>query len=181
MNSESLKPHSKRIYIIVQLISVIISLGLFFLIYGETGTEIVADHWSKALPDLNAFLNTLTTCLLIFGYINIKKGNKETHIKFMLTATLMSALFLGSYVTYHFYQGDTKFLGTGLIRPIYFSILITHVLLSIINLPMILLTLWFALTKDLERHKKFAKITFPIWLYVSVSGVLVYLFLKFQN
>jgi putative membrane protein len=181
MSDTSKIPSENRVYIIVQLVSLVIAAALFYIIYSENGVQVGEGHWSKSLSGINALLNTLTACLLVFGFIQIKKGNKENHIKFMLSATMMSALFLISYVTYHFYQGDTKFIAVGWIRPTYFFILITHILLSIVNLPMILLTLWFAFTSKHEKHKKFARITFPIWLYVSVTGVLVYLFLKFFN
>ena len=175
------KSQNKKIYLIVQLLSLVIAAALVWLIYFQTGPTVGISHWSKNLPSLNAFLNTMTSCLLIFGYIQIKKGHKETHKKVMMTAVFVSVLFLVSYVTYHFDQGDTKFMGTGLLRISYFFILITHIILSIVNLPLVLLTLWFALTEKHEKHKKFARITFPIWLYVSATGVLVYLFLKFLN
>lgn len=139
------------------------------------------EHWSKNLNDLNVMLNSLTTCCLIFGYWQIKKGNKEIHIKAMLSAFGISILFLTSYLTYHYFHGDTKFVASGLVRPLYFFILITHVILSIVNLPLVLTTMFFAFKKNHEKHKKFAKITLPIWLYVSVSGILVYLFLEFLN
>ena len=168
----------KRVYLCVQVISVLLAAFLFWVIYSNHGIVVTDGHWSKSLPLLNATLNTLTSCLLIFGFIQIKKGHKETHIKLMLSATFVSALFLISYVTYHFYQGDTKFLQVGLIRTVYFFILISHILLSIINLPLIMLTLWFAFQKNHEKHKKFARITLPIWLYVFITGVLVYLFLN---
>jgi putative membrane protein len=172
------KKNHNKIYLCVQVLSVVIAAFLFWVIYSDHGLVVNDGHWSKSLPLINATLNTLTACLLIFGLIQIKKGHKETHIKIMLSATLVSTLFLISYVTYHFYQGDTKFLQVGLIRSLYFFILISHILLSIINLPLILLTLWFAFQKNYDLHKKFARITFPIWLYVSISGVLVYFFLN---
>ena len=181
MNEISNSPSKKRVYIVVQVVSAIIAAILFYIIYSEQSIEVTSEHWSRYLVDLNALLNTLTACLLIFGFIQIKKGNKLNHIRLMLSAVMLSAFFLFSYVTYHYYQGDTKFLAIGWIRPTYFLILISHIFLSIINLPLILLTLWFAVIKEHEKHKKFARITFPIWLYVSVTGVLVYLFLKFLN
>lgn len=170
-----------KVYFIVQMLSLVIAAALVWLIYFQQGPVVAITHWSKSLPSLNAFLNTMTACLLVFGYIQIRKGHRETHKKVMILAVVVSALFLISYVTYHYFQGDTKFIAQGWIRPTYFFILITHIVLSIVNLPLILLTLWFAFTGKDEKHKKFAKITFPIWLYVSVTGVLVFLFLKFLN
>ncbi len=175
------KGPGQRPYLTVQLLSLGITLFLVWLIYFKSSPELGEFHWSRKLPDLNAFLNTLTSCLLVLGLRQIKKGHVETHKKVMLSALFTSALFLISYILYHYFHGDTQFVGVGLLKMTYFFILISHIILSIINLPLILLTLFFAFKQNHEKHKKFAKITFPIWLYVSVSGVLVYLFLKFLN
>jgi putative membrane protein len=100
------------------------------------------------------------------------------HKRFMLTATVFSTLFLVSYITYHFFHGDTIFRGHGWIRPAYFFILISHIGLSIVALPVILATLWYALGNQFQIHRRIARWTFPIWLYVSVTGVIVYVLLK---
>ena len=99
-------------------------------------------------------------------------------MRFMIAAVTFSSLFLVSYITHHYLHGDTPFPGMGLIRPVYFTILITHVTLSVVVLPMIFTTFFFALTKQFMFHKKIARITFPIWLYVSITGVVVFLLLK---
>jgi putative membrane protein len=99
----------------------------------------------------------------------------------MIPAVVCSALFLVSYVIYHSYQGDTKFLGTGWIRPTYFFILISHIILSVVVVPMILSTLFFSATRRFQAHRKIARWTYPIWLYVSITGVTVYLFLRWLN
>jgi putative membrane protein len=99
-------------------------------------------------------------------------------MRFMLSATAFSALFLVSYITYHYFHGDTKFPAHGWIRPVYFFILITHISLSMVALPLILGTLWWALRSEFRFHKKIARWTFPIWLYVSVTGVIVYFVLR---
>ena len=99
----------------------------------------------------------------------------------MLTAVGTSGLFLVSYIVYHYFQGDTKFTNPGAIKYFYFFILISHIFLSVINVPAVFITLYHAANKNFDKHKRFAKWTFPIWLYVSVTGVLVYLFLKFLN
>jgi putative membrane protein len=96
----------------------------------------------------------------------------------MLTATVFSALFLTSYIVYHSFHGDTPFPGHGWIRPVYFFILITHIGLSMVALPLILAALWYALRNEFPFHRRVARWTFPIWLYVSVTGVIVYFFLK---
>src|ERR1700736_5080985 len=100
-------------------------------------------------------------------------------MRFMLTATVFSALFLVSYVTYHFFHGDTKFQGHGWIRPAYFLILISHIGLSMVALPLILGALWFGLRSQFQFHRRIARWTFPIWLYVSVTGVIVYVLLQY--
>ena len=99
----------------------------------------------------------------------------------MFSATFTSALFLVSYITYHHFHGDTKFVAVGTIRPIYFGILISHILLSAIQVPLILSTLYLALTRKFVKHKKIARITFPIWLYVSVTGVVIFIMLSQFN
>jgi putative membrane protein len=99
-------------------------------------------------------------------------------MRFMLTATMFSALFLVSYITYHFFHGDTKFPGHGWVRPAYFFILISHIGLSIVALPLILATLWYGLRNQFHFHRRIARWTFPIWLYVSATGVIVYALLK---
>jgi len=96
----------------------------------------------------------------------------------MILATFSSALFLISYLLYHYYHGDTKFPGQGIIRPVYFFILITHIITSILVVPLIFTTLFFAASKRFEKHRRIARWTYPIWLYVSITGILVYLLLK---
>ena len=175
MNSE------KTAYGIIGFLSAAVIGFLFWLIYFKTGAEVNAQGWVSYLPATNAVFNTLTSIFLVTGYVAIKGNNIVFHKKLMLAATASSALFLVSYVTYHHFQGDTKFLATGMIRPIYFFILITHILLSIFQVPLILATLYLAFTKKFEKHKKVAKVTFPIWLYVSITGVLIFIILKFFN
>jgi putative membrane protein len=129
------------------------------------------------LPHLNALLNTTSAILLITGYRFIRKGRIAAHRNCQVSAVITSTLFLISYVTYHFYHGDTRFLGQGIVRPIYFAILISHVCLAIVILPLVLITLLRALRGDFLRHRRIARWTLPIWLYVSVTGVIVYLML----
>ena len=109
------------------------------------------------------------------GVLAIVKGNEARHKAFMISALGFSALFLVSYLFYHHFHGDTPFLAEGIIRPIYFAILISHIGLTFFVLPLILVTVYFALTRQLPSHKKIAKWTFPLWMYVSVSGVLIYI------
>ena len=129
------------------------------------------------LPHLNAFLNATSAVLLIAGYRFIRKLRVDAHRKCQVSAVITSALFLISYLTYHYYHGDTRFLGQGIVRPFYFTILITHVILAIVIVPLVLITVYRAARGDFIRHKKIARWTLPLWLYVSVTGVIVYLML----
>ncbi len=129
------------------------------------------------LPLINACLNFLSTVFLMSGFIAIKKGNTELHKKLMVTAFITSGLFLACYLYYHFTQGHFKFTGDGTLKVIYFIILVPHILLAMIMLPMILMTFKHAFKGDFIKHKKLAKVTFPIWLYVSFTGVILYLYI----
>lgn len=130
-------------------------------------------------PKFNATLNTGTSLCLIFGLIFIKMKHKNLHKLAMLTALLLSCIFLVSYLFYHTFKAeDTKFGGEGLIRYVYYFILLTHIVLAAIILPFVLKTFSFALiTKEFDKHKKWARWTYPFWLYVSITGVLIYIFL----
>lgn len=152
---------------------------LLWWIYAKERADAQGLAWVSYLPYLNCALNALTSMLLVMGIFFIKRGEKILHRNTMISAGVVSAVFLCSYLTYHHFQGDTKFLGTGFIRPIYFFILITHIILSMVQVPLILATFTFAALGRWQQHKKVAKVTFPIWLYVSVTGVLIFLFLKF--
>ena len=131
-------------------------------------------HW---LPTVNASLNATASVFLITGYLMIRRRRIEAHKRCMLAALLTSALFLTSYLTYHYYVGSNPFPGIGWIRPVYFTILISHVILAVAVLPLALFTVWQAWNERFARHKKIARWTLPIWLYVSVTGVIVYLML----
>lgn len=174
----SQNPADRFAYALIGLVSAIILAFLFWLIYFKEAA-VSTLSFSAELPHLNALLNAITTALLITGYVFIKKGLKKAHILTMLTATATSGLFLISYIIYHHFQGDTPFLGEGWIRPVYFFILITHIVLSMGMVPMVFATLYQAARKNYVAHKKIARITFPIWLYVSVTGVMIYFLLHF--
>lgn len=129
------------------------------------------------LPHLNAFLNTSSAVLLLAGYSFIRRGKISAHKRCQLSALTASILFLISYLTYHYFHGATRFPGQGIARPIYFTILISHTILAIVIVPLVVVTLTRALRGDFQRHRRIARITLPLWLYVSVTGVLVYLML----
>ena len=129
------------------------------------------------LPHVNAFLNSTSTVFLVIGFLMIRMRRIRAHLKCQLAAVLASTLFLISYLTYHYYHGDTRFLGQGIVRPFYFAVLITHVILAMVIVPLVLITLYRAWRSDFTRHKRIARWTLPIWLYVSVTGVIVYVML----
>lgn len=181
-NSEAQVSDDKNVFVIIGILSFSVIAFLIWLIYFKPGADLAGEiPWVSALPVLNAFLNTLTSIFLITGLTFIKQNRIDWHKKAMFGATGTSALFLVSYIAYHHFHGDTKFVATGLIRPIYFGILISHILLSALQVPLILSTLYLALTKKFVRHKKVARVTFPIWLYVSITGVLIFIMLRWFN
>ena len=126
------------------------------------------------LPSLNAGLNATSALLIILGVILIRQGAWTGHALCMCLALGTSTLFLISYLTYHYFHGATPFPGQGWIRPVYFTILISHTILAVAIVPLVMLTLVRALKSQFERHVKIARLTFPIWLYVSVTGVVIY-------
>lgn len=135
------------------------------------------------LPAVNAALNGLSAVFLTLGFVFIKRGNKIMHRNCMIGAFGTSVVFLGCYLTYHGYralvlhQGPTRFLEPAWFRPIYLTILLTHTLLAAVIVPLILVTLWRAKKQNFAAHKKIARWTWPLWLYVSVTGVVIYLLL----
>lgn len=169
-----------RAFLIANLSISGIAVGfLFWLIYMRQGG---GESSSLAfLPAVNATLNGLSAILLVRGWFAIKAGNRPLHAFCQKSAFVVSALFLVCYIIHHSLHGDSRFAGTGMVRGVYFFILISHILLSIVALPMILATFFYALSSRLETHRKLARWTFPIWLYVSVTGVLVFAFLKIYN
>lgn len=129
------------------------------------------------LPHVNACLNGTSAVLLFTGYTFIRSRNVAVHRACQLAALGVSLLFLASYLTYHYNHGATRFQGAGIVRPIYFTILTTHTILAIVIVPLVILTFYRALRNDFARHRRIARITLPLWLYVCVSGVIVYLML----
>ncbi|MBM3807859.1 MAG: DUF420 domain-containing protein [Acidimicrobiia bacterium] len=129
------------------------------------------------LPALNATLNLISTCLLVTGWVLIKRGERQKHRYCMIGALIVSALFLTSYVIYHWQVGSVPFTGTGWIRVVYFSVLIPHVTLAAAIVPPVLITASRGLSAKYDSHRRIARWTLPLWLYVSVTGVIVYLML----
>jgi uncharacterized membrane protein YozB (DUF420 family) len=129
------------------------------------------------LPAVNATLNALSGILLLIGYLLIRRGRIQQHRRVMIAAFVTSSLFLVFYLTYHAEVGSVRFTRQGFVRPLYFSILITHVVLAAAVLPLAIVTLSRGLKKRYPRHRAIARWTFPIWMYVSITGVLVYVLL----
>jgi putative membrane protein len=150
---------------------------LLWLLYLHHASADFAGRW-MFLPALNAILNGLCAIALCVGFYFIKNRNREAHRMSMLLAFAFSSLFLISYIVNHALHGDTIFPGHGPVRTLYLSILGSHILLSIVALPMVLTTFFFSLTGRFAMHRRIARFTFPIWLYVSLTGVVVFVFLK---
>jgi putative membrane protein len=153
---------------------------LFWLIYFKPAAQTDAG-WVTHLPLVNAIFNSLAAISLVGGWVAIRRQRRDIHLGFMLSAVAFSALFLVSYITYHHFHGDTKFLAEGWVRPVYFGILISHIVFSMVALPMVLGTLYQAARGRFGAHRRIARWTLPLWLYVSVTGVLVFAFLRLFN
>jgi putative membrane protein len=151
---------------------------LFWLIYAVEGGG--GSRWGF-LPAANAAFNALSAAAVVTGLYHIRRGNRRAHGLSMGVALGASALFLAGYILHHSLHGDTRFLTQGWLRPTYFLILISHIVLSIAVLPLVLTTVFFAATRRWPSHRALARWTYPVWLYVSVTGVLVFVFLRFLN
>jgi len=174
-NINSKSPYNKSIAFILG-ISAFLFLFLLWLIYFQkplnTGFNM------GFLPTLNALLNSSSAVLIVIGVLAVRKKRVALHKKSMFAAFASSSAFLFSYMVYHFTHGHTPFSGEGVIRILYFTILISHIVLCAVVLPMILTSLYFVLTNRISSHRKIAKWTFPLWLYVSLTGILIYFFLR---
>jgi putative membrane protein len=162
---------------IVVVSAVAVSFLLWLLYVHQASAQFAGKY--VFLPALNAVLNGLAAIALCTGFYFIKTGNRRAHRTSMLTAFAFSSLFLVSYIVNHALHGDTRFPpGHPAIRTVYLSILSSHIFLSIVALPLVLITFFFSLTGRLPMHKRIARYTFPIWLYVSVTGVIVFVLLQ---
>lgn len=154
-------------------VSAIASAFLAWLVYFHQPAD-VAGTQLAFLPALNAVLNTCCTVALLFGLSYIRRREIIRHRNSMFAAFLFSSLFLVTYITNHALHGDARFHGQGAVRSFYFTLLISHILLSVVALPMILITFFLSLSGRFPLHRRVARVTYPIWLYVSVTGVIVY-------
>lgn len=166
----------KAIYVIIT-VSVVAFGFLVWLLYFKSTADYTPD-FVYMLPGVNATFNSIATLFIILGFWMIKARNFKRHMQFMLTAFVFSAFFLVSYVIYHNFVGHTPFPGEGAIRPVYFTILISHIVLSAAVVPLVLSSFYFAFAGKFITHRKVSKLTFPIWLYVSVTGVVIYIILN---
>jgi len=160
------------------ILSISAGLLLFLVWFIYFKTPFHSDQqWVSTLPTVNASLNLISLCFMIAGIVAIKNKHKARHKQHMLCAVCSSALFLIGYLLYHHFHGDTLYMGEGIMRLTYFFILISHIILTIVALPLILLTVTYGLLDKTDTHKKIARYTFPIWVYISVTGILIYLIL----
>jgi putative membrane protein len=175
MKSNNLEQKFNKVIIIISILIPVIVALLFTVKLKDYGYRVEPLSF---LPPIYATINGLTAIVLIGGVIAIKKGKRALHERLMTSAIALSVVFLVMYVAYHMTSDSTKFGGEGAVKFIYFFILISHILLSIAVIPMVLITYVRALSERFDRHKKMARITFPIWLYVAVTGVVVYLMIS---
>ena len=175
MVDNSLEKKYNKLIIAVSIVVPLVVAILFGVKLKDFGFDVEPLSF---LPPIYATTNGFTAVLLVAAVIAIKNGNRKLHERLMTTAITLSVAFLVMYVAYHMTADSTKFGGEGTIKYVYFFILFTHIVLSIAIIPMVLITYVRALAKNFDKHKKIARITFPIWLYVAVTGVVVYLMIS---
>jgi putative membrane protein len=172
-------PHAvqdRRFMVFNAVVSVVALSFLAWLLLVPHGVE--GRHDLSYMPAVNACLNGLSASLLLAGWVAIKSGKIAVHKRLMVSAFACSSLFLIGYVAYHYVHGDTKFAGQGPIRAVYFAVLISHVLLSMAVVPMALASFYYAFRERFVTHARVARILFPIWLYVSITGVVIFFMLR---
>lgn len=172
----SIQKNDKTANLLIILFSVIVFVAVVFL--SKIKLELNLPFNVHLFAKFNALINSAVSFLLLVGLLSVKRGRYALHKKVMLTAMVLSFLFLVSYICHHLLSDSTVFGGEGTIRYVYYFILITHIILAAIILPFILFTSYRALVAEFTAHKKLARITWPIWFYVSVTGVIVYLMIS---
>ena len=165
----SATPLKYRNWIILLSVAIPVAVAILFMVRLPNVAPLTF------LPPIYAAINALTAVLLVVALLAIKKKNRALHERLMKSAIFLSCVFLVMYVAYHMTSDPTPYGGTGFMRPLYYFILVTHILLSIGIIPMVLITYVRAISKHFADHKRIARITFPIWLYIAVTGVVVYL------
>ena len=177
MEQSSIVNSDKIVIRWISVIAVIVPVLVAVLLFMPSKIDVSSD-WVYFLPHLNAVINSAATVALIAGVIFIKKGNIDYHKASMTAALGLGSIFLVSYVVYHATAESTTFGGEGWVRPVYYFILITHIVLAVVALFPILLAYYYGYTDQRAKHKKVVKFAFPIWLYVTVTGVIVYLMIS---
>lgn len=172
----SIQKNDKRASLLIIIFSVIVFVAVVFL--SRIKVDVTLPFNVHAFAKINAILNSAVSFLLLVGLMSVKRGRYQLHRKVMMSAMVLSLLFLVSYICHHLFSESTSYGGEGTIRYVYYFILITHILLAAIILPFILYTSYRALVAEWPAHRKLAKITWPIWFYVSVTGVVVYLMIS---
>ncbi|TCN60496.1 DUF420 domain-containing protein [Flavobacterium circumlabens] len=175
MEDQSLEKKFSKFIVAVSIVIPLVVAILFGVKLKDLGIQVEPLSF---LPPIYAATNGVTAIVLVWAVLAIKKGKRKLHERLMTFAIALSVAFLVMYVAYHMTSDSTKFGGEGAIRYVYFFILITHILLSVAIIPLVLISYVRALSQSFDRHKKIAKITFPLWLYVAVTGVVVYLMIS---
>ncbi|HEU0136280.1 MAG TPA: DUF420 domain-containing protein [Flavobacterium sp.] len=175
MKEKSLEQRYNPLIIIVSIVIPIVVAILFSVKLKDFGYDVEPLSF---LPPIYATINGITAIVLIIAVNSIRKGNQKLHSQLMTFAIALSLLFLIMYVAYHLTSDSTKFGGEGALRYVYFFILISHIILSIAIIPMVLISYVRALSQQFDRHRKIARITYPIWLYVAITGVIVYVMIS---
>ena len=174
MNKPNITAEERKFNKIITIVSILVPLVVVVLF----GVRIPNSEPLGFLPPIYASINGLTAILLIYAVWDIKNNKRVLHQNIMSACIVLSLLFLLMYIAYHMTADSTSYGGEGILKYVYFFILISHIFLSIVIIPLVLKTYARAYLKDFERHRKLAKITFPVWLYVAVSGVIVYLMIS---
>ena len=172
MLEASIKKNDKKASALIFIFSAIVFVAVVFLSRIKLEVELPFDV--HLFAKINAVINSLVSFLLLVGLLSVKRGDYRLHKKVMMTAMVLSLLFLVSYICHHLFSDSTSYGGDGFVKGVYYFILITHIILAAIILPFILFTSYRALVAEWPGHRKLAKITWPIWFYVSVTGVIVY-------
>jgi putative membrane protein len=174
--SLTITKNDKKARLLILLVSAVIFIAIVIL--GRVKLDVDLGFDEHIFAGINAIINTIVSVSLLTGLITAKQGKYTTHKYIMLCSIALSVLFLVFYICHHLFAGETKFGGTGTIRYIYYFILGTHIILAAIILPFILFTAYRALIDENEKHRKLAKITWPIWFYVALTGPIVYLMIS---
>lgn len=175
--STILLPQDKKYDKIINVIAVVIPIVVAILLNPRI-PKVDLGEWTKILPHLNGVINSLTSVTLLAGLYFIKQKNVAAHRRMMGASFILGSVFLVSYVLYHLTNESTPFEGQGLIRPVYYFLLVSHIVLSVGVVWFVLRAIYFALSHQIDRHKKVVKWAYPIWLYVSTTGVVVYLMIS---